>query len=248
MISLIIPAHNEQERLAATLHEYAGALRHRYDDQYEVIVVANACTDATVEVARSVAAVYPQIRVIEMRDATGKGGAVLAGFRAARGEAVLFADADAATSPSSLLALVDGLTLHHVVIGSRKLPASQVLTKQPLKRRLLSRVFGASVRTLYGLPYRDTQCGAKAFRRDAARALARCVEERHWAFDVDLLLCARALGLRVAEQPVVWADKAGSKLSVGSTGWQVLASLWRMSRHHSSQPIDRRSVFVSEVS
>jgi glycosyltransferase involved in cell wall biosynthesis len=248
VISLIIPAHNEEERLAATLHEYAGALQGRYTEDYEVLVVANACTDATVEVARTAAAVNPHIRVLEIPDAIGKGGAVLAGFLEARGESVLFADADAATSPTSLLALVEGLNLHHVVIGSRKLPASQVLTKQPLKRRLLSRVFGASVRTLYGLPYRDTQCGAKAFRGDAARALARCVEERHWAFDVDLLLCARAMGLRVAEQPVVWEDKAGSKLRVGSTGLQVLASLWRMTRRHSSQPMDRPNVFVPEVS
>lgn len=241
---MIIPAYNEEQRLPATLELYGRILRERFGDQFELIVVANGCRDNTAGVARDAAADLPQIRVIDIAEPIGKGGAVLEGFRQARGAAVVFADADAATTPESLFALLRHLDLHDVVIGSRHLPASTITIKQPLKRRIFSRLFAASVWLLFGLSYADTQCGAKAFRRDAAQRLAHVVTETRWAFDVDLLLCAQSLALTVDEQPVEWADRAGSQLRVGSTIREVLNSLWRMKRHHLQT---RPQVFATQM-
>ncbi|GAB4200444.1 MAG: hypothetical protein OHK0022_21510 [Roseiflexaceae bacterium] len=234
-ISLIIPAYNESQRLAATVHHYAQALDARcHASQFEILVVANGCTDNTVAIAEQLALSLPPLRVVEITAAVGKGGAVVAGLRQARGQVVMFADADGATQADSLLALVPDLDRHDLVIGSRRLPESIVLRSQPLKRRLAGGLFATTVRACFGLPYRDTQCGAKVFRQRAARLLAEHIQERRWMFDVDLLLCARQLGLNVAERPVIWEDQPGSKLRVGSTSKEVLAALYRLHRRHGS--------------
>jgi glycosyltransferase involved in cell wall biosynthesis len=227
-LSLVIPAHNEEHRLGTTLSLYAGALQATYGAAFEIIVVANGCSDRTAEVARSFEPLQGRIRVIDIAEPIGKGRAVVAGLRAAHGAHILFADADAATSPESLLALADGLDSADVVIGSRWLPDSVITKPQPLKRRAFSRLFNAAVVGLFGLPFADTQCGAKAFRRPAAKQLAAVVRESRWTFDVDLLLWARFLGLRVVEMPVTWADQPGSHLAVGATAREVAASLLHM--------------------
>jgi len=227
-LSLVIPAHNEEHRLGTTLQLYAGALQATYGAAFEIIVVANGCSDRTAEVARSFEPVQGRIRVIDIAEPIGKGRAVVVGLRAADGAHILFADADAATSPESLLALAGELDTADVVIGSRWLPDSVITQPQPLKRRAFSRLFNAAVVGLFGLPFADTQCGAKAFRRSAARQLAAVVRESRWTFDVDLLLWARFFGLRVVEMPVTWADQPGSHLAVGATAREVAASLLHM--------------------
>lgn len=236
-ITLIIPAHNEAQRLPATLRRYVGALAQRYGVQrFEVLVVANGCTDNTVAVAVEQARRLPQVRVITIPEAVGKGGALLEGFRQARGQALVFADADGATAPDSLLELLDGLGQHDLVIGSRRMAGSQIGRRQPLRRRAAGTLFAASVRACFGMGYRDTQCGAKALRAAAALQLAGLVQERRWMFDVDLLLCARGLGLSVDERPVVWSDVAGSKLRIARTAWEVLGALRRLRARHSARP------------
>src|ERR671928_608908 len=123
-ISLIIPAHNEEQRLAATLALYGHVFQEQFGTAFELLVVANGCTDQTAQVAADAAATLPQIRVIDIPDPIGKGGAVVEGFRQARGARVLFADADAATTPASLLELSAQLEHADIAIGSRRLPTS----------------------------------------------------------------------------------------------------------------------------
>jgi glycosyltransferase involved in cell wall biosynthesis len=226
--SLIIPAHNEEERLPDTLALYEEAMQHKFGSDFEIIVVANGCVDGTVGVAADAAAILPQVRVIDIEEPVGKGGAVLEGFRRAEGEGVLFADADGATAPESLLQLLDGLDRYDVVIGSRRLDGSTITQRQPLARRMFGTTFAKAVRLLFGAPFKDTQCGAKAFRRGAARRLARVVSETRWTFDLDVLLAAKRLGLQVHEHPVVWADRPGSRLRYASATFEVLKALWLM--------------------
>jgi glycosyltransferase involved in cell wall biosynthesis len=227
-ISLIIPAHNEQERLPSTLAVYGRALRRRFGGDFEIIVVANGCVDDTVEVAMHATGIWSQIRIVNIEEPVGKGGAVLEGFRQANGERLLFADADGATSPESLLELADYLDRYDIVIGSRRLHSSVIEQRQPLARRVLGTTFAKAVRLLFGLPFKDTQCGAKAFRRGSAWHLAHVVSETRWTFDLDLLLLATKLGLKVHEHPVVWADRAGTRLRYSSTTLEVLKALWLM--------------------
>ncbi|MBA2712568.1 MAG: glycosyltransferase [Rubrobacteraceae bacterium] len=234
--SLIIPAYNEEERLPATLETYEKAMLHRFGGDFELIVVANGCVDNTAGVVMEAAEVFPQIRIIDISEPIGKGGAVLEGFRQARGDGVLFADADGATTSESLLGLLDHLDSYDVVIGSRRMSTSVITKPQPFMRRVCGWGFAESARLLFGTTFKDTQCGAKAFRLAAARRLARVVSETRWTFDLDLLLSAKKLGLEVHEQPVVWADRAGSQLRYGSTTSEVLRALWAM-RLRQSAPL-----------
>lgn len=247
LVSLIIPAHNEEARLAMTLDIYMGSLYTRYGIEAEIIVVANGCTDRTVQVATDLTQTYPTLRVIDIAAPIGKGGAILQGFRHAQGARIVFADADAATSPDTLLKLVDDLDNYDVVIGSRRLPTSAISQKQPIQRRIFSRLFSIAIWLLFKLPFQDTQCGAKAFRRQAAHRLAGVVSETRWAFDVDLLLCAYMLGLTVIERPVSWSDRDGSKLRVGSTMREVAVSLWRMKRRYTRMTPNLSTTHIREA-
>ena len=211
-VSLIVPSHNEERRLGATLAYYGRKLHQRFGEQFEILVIANNCKDNTVRIANEMASEIPQIRVVDIAQPIGKGGAVAEGVRQARGDRLVFADADASTTAESIIDLLEQLEKNDVVIGSRRLSGSAITRRSPVLRRALSWVFAALVRSLFSMPYRDTQCGAKAFRRAAAQLAIDAVTERGWAFDVDLLLAARALGLTVGEHPVSWAYCPGSRL------------------------------------
>jgi glycosyltransferase involved in cell wall biosynthesis len=231
-VTLIVPAHNEADRLPATVGAYSDALEAKYPGAHEIVVVANGCSDDTAEIARRLQSRVAALRVLDIPEEIGKGGAVLEGFRAARGPVVLFADADLATSPASLLSLIEWLDRSDIVVGSRWIRGSVINQPQPLRRRVFSRVFNAAARILFRIGIADTQCGAKALRREAALALAERVTERRWTFDLDLLLWARRLGYRVEEQPVTWADQPGSQLRVGSTSREVAGAMVRLFRTH----------------
>jgi glycosyltransferase involved in cell wall biosynthesis len=229
-VSLIIPAYNEEHRLQGTLDIYERAFGAAYGEAYEILVVANGCSDRTLHVARSAQQRNPHIDVMNIPEPVGKGGAVLAGIERARGERIVFADADAATDADSLLELVAHTDRHDVVIGSRRLDTSLVTRPQPWQRRMLGSMFAWTARTLFGLPFRDTQCGAKAFGRTAACYLAARVQERRWAFDIDLLRWAQAARMDILEHPVRWEDRTGSRLRVLPTAWEIARSFWNMSR------------------
>lgn len=241
-LTVVIPAHNEEGRLTKTLRAYGAAITDRFGEACEIVVVANACTDRTVQVAEALRTELPMVRVVDIPGRIGKGGAILEGFRTARGDAVVFADADGATDATSLLNLLDGLDTHDVVIGSRRLRGSRIVRAQPLRRRIFSRAFNAAARGVFGLPFGDTQCGAKAFRSDAASRLSGLVIETRWSFDLDLLLCARRSGLSVGERPVVWADVEGSKLAAWRTAREVLSSFWRLWNRHGREGSTVRSL------
>jgi glycosyltransferase involved in cell wall biosynthesis len=205
-------------------------MRVRFEEDFEIVVVANGCSDRTVGVANRAATGDAQIRVVEIEEAVGKGGAVLEGFRRVRGEAVAFADADGATAPESLVKLLEELDRSDVVIGSRRMEGSIVTQPQTPPRRFFGFLFGRSAKLLFRMPFKDTQCGAKALRREVASRLCDVVSETRWTFDLDLLLCARKLGFKISEQPVIWTDKKGSRLRYVSTTWEVLWALWGMKR------------------
>jgi glycosyltransferase involved in cell wall biosynthesis len=244
--SIIIPAHNEETRLATTLAMYMPALRQALGNTFEVLVVANGCTDRTAQVTTQCAQSYSEIRLIDIAAPVGKGGAVLQGFRQAAGSTILFVDADGSTAPRSVLDLLSALRTVDIAIGSRWLTDSVVQHKQPLKRRAFSRLFNASVRGLFGLPYHDTQCGAKAFRRSAALQLAGVVRETRWTFDVDVLLWARFFNYKIAELPIVWDDRAGSTLHVPGAMREVAVALWNMKRRNMQSLVESVPVYQSE--
>ena len=222
--SVVIPAHNEEMRIERTLEEYA----REFSDS-EIIVVLNGCVDGTKAVVERTAANFSNLKLIEIEHAVGKGGAVRAGFLLAKAEVVAYADADGATPGPEMRRLCELLAPGlDAVIASRWMAGAQVSVRQPFKRRFASRCFNLAVRALFGLPFADTQCGAKVFRRDTLESVMPSIETSNLAFDVDLLFALRSQGKRIREVPTVWNDVNGSRVELLSASSKMLFSLLRL--------------------
>lgn len=226
--SLVIPAYNEAVRLPpylTSIREYFGKM---FGDCYEVIVVDDGSRDGLADTLRRLAADWPQLSILSFPRNRGKGSAVHAGVLAARGELILFADADGATPIAEERKLRQAIEQRSdVAIGSRLLsPATGV--ERLWHRGLCGRLFAWLVRRLFGLSLRDTQCGFKMFRREKGQFLLRLCRERGYLIDLELLVYAQRLGFRIAEVSVSWMDVPGSKVRLLRDGLKMLQGLWRL--------------------
>ena len=227
-LSIVIPAYNEEARIRPTLDAYTSYFEAKYGKDVEFIVVVNGSRDGTEDIVREVAGRSPQVRSIIEPRAIGKGGAIMRGFEVATGEWVGFVDADNATLPEAFDDLVTHIGDAGVIIASRYIPGAKVSPRQPLSRRIASRVFNKLIRLLFKLKITDTQCGAKLLRGDAMRAALPHLGLTRWAFDVDLLFQLRRLGYRIAEIPTTWSDRGGSKLKIGRTSLEMFMAICRL--------------------
>jgi len=210
-ISIVIPAWNEEDRLARTLERYLPALEAR-DTPFEVIVVVDGVLDGTAEVAARYAS--RNVRVLRFPTKLGKGGAVLAGLRLSRYDCVGYLDADGPISPEEMYGLVGYLRDVDCVIASRWQRGSIGVEAEPLFNRLAGRVWNLMTRALLFLPVKDTQCGAKFFKGAVARSLLRTVTLTNRAFDVDVLYHVRKSGGSVREVAVRWQHDPASRMPV----------------------------------
>jgi dolichyl-phosphate beta-glucosyltransferase len=229
--SVIIPAHDEAERLPAYLREVVGFFEGR-GEPYEVLVVDDGSRDATRERVGELQAAHPRLRLIALPHNRGKGYAVRVGMVNARGAWRLFADADGATPIGELARLLPALRAGaDVVIGSRALPDPAVSIRARSHRVWAGRVFNWLVARLGVHGIADSQCGFKCFRAAAAEDLFRALRTDGYGFDVELLLLAQRRRYRVAEVAINWADQPGSKVRVLTDGprmlWQILAARLR---------------------
>lgn len=236
LLDLVIPAHNEAGRIDRTLSAYR-SLWPEPDTRF--LVALDGCTDATARVVREHCA-DPRVEVIEF-PRLGKGGVLMEAFRHSGADLVGFVDADCATPPAEMARLVDAVGDADGVIASRHHTASVLPARRQPVRELLSRGFAFVIRKLFGLPYADTQCGAKVFRREVVDDAIPLLSSRDFLFDVDLLVTARKLGFRIVELPTIWIDRAGSRLSPASDSKRMAASALRLWFHHRVIPVDRRS-------
>jgi glycosyltransferase involved in cell wall biosynthesis len=225
-LTVVLPCLDEAERLPRTL---AGMLAHYPPDRtdVEVLIVDDGSSDATVAVADQAAARDPRVRVLRAVRNHGKGHAVRTGMAAARGELVVFTDADGSYGPAQVDRIVEALGRAPVAIGARLDPETAA---SPALRRLASRVFNRAMRLLLGLPFHDTQCGLKGFRRDAAAAVFGRARLDGFAFDAEVLLIARRLGLAVEEVPVTAEVRPGSRVRLLGDARRMLADVWSVRR------------------
>ena len=223
-LTVVLPCYNEAERLPGTLQ---ALLAHLSDalGEVEVLVVDDGSTDATVSVAVAVAAADRRVRVLSYRPNRGKGFAVRTGMLAARGELVVFTDADGSYRPSDLDRIVAALDQAPVAIGTRAGDASG-----PVARRVASRVFNLAIRGTVGLPFGDTQSGLKGFRRPAAQQIFSQAQVDGFAFDVEVLWLARQLRLEVAEVRVQALERQGSKVQMVADALEMLGEVWTVRR------------------
>ena len=213
MLSVVVPAYNESQRLRPTLvrlREYLDSI----DEEYEVLVVDDGSTDATVTVAQEARHCWPQLRVLALPRNQGKGAAVRAGMLRARGEHRLFTDADLSTPIEELPRLRERLVGDcQVAIASRALKESRIETHQPGRREMIGRMYNRLLRVSALPGLRDTQCGFKVFTASAALACFTPLKTLRFGFDAEVLLRARRQGWSIAEVPVRWAHKEDSRVS-----------------------------------
>ena len=231
-LSVVIPAYNEARRIGPSLQRVWDYLCVNYGPGgFEIIVVDDGSSDSTVTLVEEFRSHAPRVRLIRLPHNQGKGAAVRAGMMAANGEAVLFTDADLSTpieeAEKALKLLMEGAD---VVIGSRALAGSQILVRQTHLRELLGRLFNLLLRAFLRIPYRDTQCGFKMFRREASRAIFQRAQIDGFTFDVEAILIGQRLGFAVREMPVRWLNDPESKVTLLHHPAQILADLWRIRR------------------
>lgn len=238
-LTVIIPAHNEQNRIKDTLREYYRYFKTLKDQEivdFEILVVLNGCRDNTAEVVKCIMkSSGDEIRMLDLKEA-GKGLAIIAGFKDAlehSNDYIGFVDADMATEPQYFYELYLQMNDHDGVIASRYMPASEIYPPRPLVKEWGRKlVYNQIVRLLFGMRYADMQCGAKLFKRSVIESVVNDMSEGQWAFDVELLYLAKKHGFEVIEVPTVWNDKAGSKLQTFSSGLKMLRSLWKLRKLH----------------
>ena len=223
-LSIVIPAFNEERRLATSLPLLLAAWEWGPDG--ELIVVDNGSTDSTREVATDLLADVHGARVLH-EPRIGKGAAVRHGMLAAAGERIAFMDADLATDVADLPWLVEGLDVADIVVGSRVLSTATVTGLTPT-RGLLHHAFRWHARRWAGLGISDPQCGFKSFRREAAQLLFSRSSVTGFGFDVEILLFARHFGLRVDEIPVRWHAVEGSRVRLLRDSAEMLTDVFRV--------------------
>ena len=236
-LSLVLPAYNEAARLPPYLASIRRHLERRYPGGYEVIVVDDGSTDGLGRVLEQTAAGWPQLRWIRHAQNQGKGAAVRTGMLAARGQLVLFADADGATPIAEESGLAAAIRAGaDLAVGSRLVAAAGARRSRNWLRGLAGRMFALLARRLLRLPVRDTQCGFKMFRGDVARHLFSVLRERGFLFDLEVLGLARRLGYRTVEVPIDWREVPGGHFSPARQFPKLMADLRRILRRLRTAP------------
>ena len=243
LLSIIIPAYNEEKRIGRSLDEILNFLSSR---RYmaEVIVVDDGSKDRTAEVVEGRAAGYRaagyELRVITNEPNRGKGYSVKRGMTSARGDIVLFTDADLSSPIAEAPKLIDPIAEDRVDVtfGSRGLDRKLVGVHQSFVREMGGRTFNVFVRAITGLKYKDTQCGFKAFRREQAQPVFKLQSIDRFGFDPEILYIAKKQGLKLLEVPVIWNDSEGSKISFFSDSLNMFADLVRIRMNDASGRYD----------
>jgi len=212
-LSIIIPSYNEELRLPATLERIAAYLS-TYAREAEVLVVDDGSEDGTAAVAESYRSKILTLRVISNGVNRGKGYSVRHGIEEARGRIALFTDADLSAPIEEAGKLIDGLETNDVAIGSRAMDRSLITVHESPFREFAGIIFNKIVRSILWLPFVDTQCGFKAFRRERCGIIFEQQTIEGFGFDPELLYLARRHGLRAVEIPVRWGHSPATKVSM----------------------------------
>jgi len=227
-ISIVIPAYNEELRLGPTLNRVSIFVRQQAWDA-EVIVVDDGSHDRTADIVREYAQSDGVVRLLQNPGNRGKGYSVRNGVLNARGRIILFTDADLSSpleeAPKLLEALENGAD---IAIGSRWMRSELQTKRQSLARQVLGRVFNLLLRIVLRMDFKDTQCGFKAFRRHAAKAVLPLQKIERWGFDPEILFLARRAGFKTAEVPVRWGHDNGTRINPVADGSRMVADMLRI--------------------
>jgi dolichyl-phosphate beta-glucosyltransferase len=221
-LSVVIPAYNEEKRLAETLHKIQDHLKGQ-NYSWEIILVDDGSTDGTLRVAEESFKGVPNSKILTRANNLGKGCSVREGVLKARGQYILFSDADLSTPIEELDKCFSWIAEgYDIAIGSRGLRDSDVQIPQSLPRRTMGKIFNLIVQALVFKGIKDTQCGFKLFRREPALELFRHSRLRGFGFDVEILFSALQKRYKIKEIPVVWRNFPPSRVRLVSSSAKML--------------------------
>ena len=219
--SIVVPAYNERTRIGGTLEQMMEHVRAQKWSA-EIVVVNDGSGDDTASFVGEFAAAHPEVRLIENPGNQGKGYAVRNGVLNARGQVILFTDADMSSPITEAAKLIAALEQGaDVAIGSRWLDSTLQFQRQSIKRQIMSRAFNLYTRAVLTFPYHDTQCGFKAFTRRAAQMIFPLQRINRWGFDAEIIYLAHRMKLRVAEVGVKWGHDEDSKIHPWRDGFYM---------------------------
>ena len=222
-LSLILPAHNEAGRLAACLNQVK-AFVNAQSYESEVLLVENASTDETLNIAKSFLENFPQLKIIQLNQA-GKGNAIRTGMLQAEGQYRFMADVDFSMPIEEINKFLPPLLEKpQLAIASREKPGSKRID-EPFYRHLIGRIFNLLVQLLVLPGIQDSQCGFKCFSAEVAEAIFPKQRLDGWSFDVELLCIAREMGFEIHEVPVTWTYQEGSRMNILSQSWRMFKDL-----------------------
>ncbi|MBT3339297.1 MAG: glycosyltransferase family 2 protein [Anaerolineae bacterium] len=227
-LSIIIPAHNEENYLPKTLAQVFSFLEAE-NYTAEIIVVENGSTDQTYSLAQDLTHQHSNLRVLRNEKA-GKGAAVQRGMREAQGQYRIFCDADLSMPIEEIRRFLPPHLDKDIVIASREIEGA-VRYNEPYHRHLTGRIFNFLIRLLALPDLHDTQCGFKGFRADVAEDLFQHQSIEGWAFDVEILYIAKARGYEVVELPIPWYYNNESKISVLHDSLRMFLDLLKIRRN-----------------
>lgn len=231
-LSVVIPAYDEEARIGTTLAAVRAYLEAR-PYASEVIVVGDGCRDRTCDVASACLSGREGDRVLDRAVNRGKGFSVAEGVAASRGRFILFSDADLSTPIEELDKLLPQAERGaDIVVGSRALPDSDIQVRQSRLREGMGKLFNVLVRLFVLRGIKDTQCGFKLFRREAALDIFPRLKLCGFSFDVEALYLARKRGFRIAQVPVVWRNSPTSRVRLVRSSARMLWDLLRIRRLH----------------
>src|SRR3989344_560250 len=227
-VSIIMPAYNEERRIEKTLKSYSSYfedLRKKGKVNYKIIVVINNTTDRTEEIVKMFKKSNERISYLNLKQ-KGKGFAIIQGFKEAlkdKQDLIGFVDADLATRPEEYAKLIFSMKNYDGIVASRYIKGATINPLPSLQRRIAKRMFNSLVRILLFLPYKDTQCGAKIFKREVVKKSVDSLSMSQWAFDVELLYAFKKKGFKIKEIATRWFDKEYSTINFWRSGpWMAL--------------------------
>lgn len=225
VITILIPAYNEANRIENTLHDYVSYFNGH---SYEILVEMDGCTDITSDVVQSFCGQYP-VRCIQFQEKLGKGAGIIQGLKHARGEIIVIVDADGAVSPKMAMKLIEFVNNGcYCAVSSRYADGAKILVTPPLARWIASRGFNMLVRLLFGLDLKDTQCGGKAFKKIVINDVVNELVTSNFAFDIELLWRIQKKGYVIKEVPITWMHKDESKVKMYRVIPEMFLSLLRL--------------------
>ena len=246
--SIVIPAYNESARIEGTLERVLWCVQKRGWDA-EVLVIDDGSSDETAEIVQLWMQKYERLHLVKNPGNRGKGYSVRNGLLQSAGDIVMFTDADLSSpmeEAERLFAAIDEGA--DVAIGSRWLDRQKQTIHQPLYRRFFGRCFNRVTRLFIGLPFKDTQCGFKAFKRDAAQTIFRLQTIERWGFDPEILFIARKLKYKIAEVPVTWGHDERSRMSYLKDGMKMLEEMGQIRVNSLLGRYDRAIVAMKDTS